>query len=97
MLDGHNSSRFIAAAFAVSDDCIKVIGLDGSLQFMNEGGQRVMEIEDFSRFKGCYWPNFGKAKAIPMLSPHWKKPAPAAPRASRALPIQPRARRAIGM
>lgn len=58
MLDSHNSSRFIAAALAVSDDCIKVIGMDGSLQFMNEGGQRVMEVDDFSQFKGCYWPNF---------------------------------------
>ena len=58
MLDSPNSTRFIAAAFAASDDCIKVIGLDGSLQFMSEGGQRVMEVEDFSQFKGCPWPDF---------------------------------------
>ncbi|MGV1904231.1 HWE histidine kinase domain-containing protein [Agrobacterium cavarae] len=72
MLDSHNSSRFIAAALAVSDDCIKVIGMDGSLQFMNEGGQRVMEVDDFSQFKGCYWPNFwegqGNTDAVAALA-----------------------------
>ena len=58
MLDAQNNPRFIEAALAASDDCIKVIGIDGSLQFMNEGGQRVMEVEDFSRFFGCPWPDF---------------------------------------
>lgn len=71
MLDAQNNPRFIAAALAASDDCIKVIGLDGSLQFMNEGGQRVMEVDDFSRFKGCPWPDFwqgqGNADAIAAL------------------------------
>ncbi|MEJ8309093.1 sensor histidine kinase [Agrobacterium larrymoorei] len=71
MLDGPNSSRFIAAAFAASDDCIKVIGMDGSLHFMNEGGQRVMEVDDFAHVKGCYWPSFwegqGNAEAVSAL------------------------------
>jgi two-component sensor histidine kinase len=50
--------RFIAAALASSDDCIKIIGLDGSLQYMTDGGQRVMEVEDFGAIKGCPWPDF---------------------------------------
>lgn len=58
MLNGSDSSRFVAAAFAASDDCIKVIGIDGSLQFMSEGGQRVMEVDEFAQLKGCYWPDF---------------------------------------
>ncbi|HBT69109.1 HWE histidine kinase domain-containing protein [Agrobacterium tumefaciens] len=56
------SQRFIHAALAASDDCIKIIGLDGSLQFMNEGGQRVMEIQDFEAVKGCPWPDFWEGK-----------------------------------
>jgi two-component sensor histidine kinase len=39
-------------------DCIKILDLDGRLQFMSEGGKRVMEVEDFSLLKGCPWPDF---------------------------------------
>jgi len=39
-------------------DCIKILGLDGQLQFMSEGGKRVMEVEDFGKLKGCLWPDF---------------------------------------
>lgn len=39
-------------------DCIKVLDLDGRLQFMSEGGKRVMEVDDFPALKGCPWPDF---------------------------------------
>ena len=39
-------------------DCIKILDLDGRLQFMSEGGKRVMEVDDFSALKGCPWPDF---------------------------------------
>ena len=39
-------------------DCIKILDLDGRLQFMSDGGKRVMEVEDFSVLKGCPWPEF---------------------------------------
>ena len=39
-------------------DCIKVLDLEGRLQFMSDGGKRVMEVEDFSVLKGCPWPDF---------------------------------------
>jgi two-component sensor histidine kinase len=39
-------------------DCIKILDLDGRLQFMSEGGKRVMEVEDFGALKGCPWPDF---------------------------------------
>ncbi len=38
-------------------DCIKVLDLEGRLQFMSEGGKRVMEVDDFSILKGCPWPD----------------------------------------
>jgi PAS domain S-box-containing protein len=41
-----------------SDDCIKILDLDGRLQFMSEGGRRVMEVENFESLKGCPWPDF---------------------------------------
>lgn len=39
-------------------DCIKVLDLDGRLQFMSDGGKRVMEVDDFGVLKGCPWPGF---------------------------------------
>lgn len=38
-------------------DCIKILDLNGQLQFMSEGGKRVMEVEDFGKLKGCPWPD----------------------------------------
>jgi PAS domain S-box-containing protein len=43
---------------AASDDCIKVLTLDGKLSFMSEGGQRTMDVSDFNAIKGCPWPDF---------------------------------------
>lgn len=49
-------------------DCIKILDLDGRLQFMSDGGKRVMEVEDFGALKGCPWPDFwagdGNAQAL---------------------------------
>ena len=41
--------------------------LDGRLQFMSEGGKRVMEVEDFGPLKGCPWPDFWSGKAASKL------------------------------
>lgn len=43
---------------ASSNDCIKVLDLDGKLSFMSEGGMRVMEVSDFNAIRGCPWPDF---------------------------------------
>ncbi|MCQ8278601.1 PAS domain S-box protein [Acetobacteraceae bacterium KSS8] len=56
----HASESFNREILASSSDCIKVLSLDGALDFMSEGGQRIMEIADFSRFAGCPWPSFWK-------------------------------------
>ncbi len=48
----------LSTAFAASDDCIKVMDLEGRLILMSEGGMRVMEVDDFSLLRGCPWPDF---------------------------------------
>jgi hypothetical protein len=45
-------------------DCIKSLDLDGQLQFISEGGKRVMEVEDFGKLKGCHWPEFWAVDAF---------------------------------
>lgn len=48
----------LRSILAASGDCIKILDLDGRLQFMSEGGKRVMEVVDFQKLKGCPWPDF---------------------------------------
>ncbi|MEO6382783.1 MAG: HWE histidine kinase domain-containing protein [Nitrobacter sp.] len=48
----------LRSVLAGCGDCIKILDLDGRLQFMSEGGKRVMEVEDFGKLKGCPWPDF---------------------------------------
>jgi PAS domain S-box-containing protein len=43
---------------ASSEDCIKVLDLDGRLRFMSEGGCRAMEVETFADIEGCDWLDF---------------------------------------
>nr|WP_243248534.1 PAS domain-containing protein [Pseudomonas sp. S25] len=53
-----NTEEFNSRVLASSNDCIKVIDLDGKLTFMSEGGMRVMEISNFNDVQGCPWPDF---------------------------------------
>ncbi|HEY4124627.1 MAG TPA: PAS domain-containing protein, partial [Rhizomicrobium sp.] len=63
-----HGGEFLRGVLSGCGDCIKVLDLDGRLQFMSEGGKRVMEVEDFSVLKGCPWPDFwsgdGNAQAV---------------------------------
>lgn len=52
------NEALLVALLSGSDDCIKILDLDGRLQFMSEGGKRVMEVDDFPALKGCPWPDF---------------------------------------
>src|SRR3954463_5304921 len=47
----------LRAVLAGCGDCIKILDLDGRLQFMSEGGKRVMEVDDFGTLKGRAWPD----------------------------------------
>ena len=66
------NSDLLRAVLAGSGDCIKVLDLEGRLQFMSDGGKRVMEVDDFSKLKGCPWPDFweddGHQQAVEALA-----------------------------
>lgn len=52
------SEEFNRRILASSADCIKVLDLNGRLEFMSEGGMCVMEVDDFGAISGAYWPDF---------------------------------------
>ena len=53
-----SNAEFLRSVLASSNDCIKVLDLDGTLVFMSDGGQRIMEVSDFNAIRGCPWPDF---------------------------------------
>jgi PAS domain S-box-containing protein len=52
------SEAFLRSVLESSGDCIKVLDLDGRLEFMSAGGQRVMEVDDVGSILGSSWPDF---------------------------------------
>jgi PAS domain-containing protein len=49
------NADFNRLVLETTTDCIKILDLDGRLEFMNAGGQRVMEVDNFSKLEGCPW------------------------------------------
>jgi PAS domain S-box-containing protein len=41
-----------------TEDCIKILDLEGRLLYMNEPGQRIMEVDNFETYKNIDWLNF---------------------------------------
>ena len=58
------SEAFARSVVESSADCVKGLTLDGRLLWMNENGQRQMEVSDFAALRGCEWGRFWDAGAI---------------------------------
>ncbi|CAN7729710.1 response regulator [Caballeronia sp. LjRoot34] len=50
-----DSGGFFLSVLNGSTDCIKILRLDGTLEFMNANGICLMEIDDFAPLKGESW------------------------------------------
>ena len=59
-LELQRSTEFVRRILESSKDCIKVIDIHGRLLYMNDGGQDIMEIDDFSKVRYLPWLSFWK-------------------------------------
>lgn len=50
------TSELTNSLFEASDDCVKLLDLEGRLLSMNVNGRCLMEIEDFDALRGALWP-----------------------------------------
>ena len=50
-----HDETFSLAILESSPDCLKIIDMNGRLQFMNINGQCLMEIDDFGTLKNKFW------------------------------------------
>ena len=71
-MEAHRAdAEFLRGVLSSSGDCIKVLDLQGNLILMNDGGLRVMEIDDFAMVKGSpwtgSWPGEAQADAVASL------------------------------
>ena len=48
-------------------DCLKVLDLEGRLQFINFNGQMVCDIDDFGSFAGKYWSDLWPMESAPII------------------------------
>lgn len=55
---------FLRSVLDSSPDCIKIIDLDGTLNFMNPNGCRAMEIDHFHSVKGRKWRDLWPQSAV---------------------------------
>src|SRR5208337_1509932 len=51
-----------------SEDCIKVLDLDGNLLFMSSGGQQLLEIDNIQPYLNTCWINFWEPEDRPKIS-----------------------------
>ncbi|WP_241667254.1 PAS domain-containing protein [Muricoccus nepalensis] len=49
------SEAFLRSVLDASTDCLKVVSLDGRLEFMNANGCLLMEIDNFEAVRGSQW------------------------------------------
>ncbi len=65
------SEQFVRSVLEASDDCVKVLDMDGRIVFMNHGGRQIMEVPYDEPVEGRLWPllwqNAERADAIRAL------------------------------
>ena len=49
------TAETLASVLEQSADCVKLIGLEGEVIWMNPNGQCAMEIDDFSKIEEQQW------------------------------------------
>lgn len=57
------SDETLGAVLSQSPDCVKLIGLDGAILWMNPRGQCAMEIDNFDKVKGARWVSLWPAES----------------------------------
>jgi PAS domain S-box-containing protein len=51
------SEQFLRSVLASSPDCIKVLDLNGRIEYFSDGGRVVMEVPEGQQVEGCSWPD----------------------------------------
>ena len=61
------SEEFSRSVVESSPDCIKVLSLDGTIEFMNENGRKLNEIESMETVRGKQWRDLWPEPSRPLV------------------------------
>ena len=61
------SGKLLVAMLEQSQDCVKLLGTDGTLGFMNRNGRCSLEIDDFCSVEGQHWWNMWPDAVQPVV------------------------------
>jgi PAS domain S-box-containing protein len=61
------SEQFLRSVLASSPDCIKVLDLEGRIDYFSDGGRIVMEVPDGQKMTGCSWPELWQDMGRPQV------------------------------
>lgn len=64
---GGDTEDFLLSVLNASQDCVKLLELDGTMSFMSENGMCVMEVDAFDAIAGRPWPELWPAPMHPQL------------------------------
>src|SRR5579872_2843642 len=64
----HGAGDYFASIVEASPDCIRILDLDGRVEFMNRRGLELFEIEDFTPNRGAHWPSLWPELARPAIA-----------------------------
>lgn len=91
------SSVSLANVVDQSVDCVKLVDLDGTIQYMNGNGLCAMEVDDFCAINGTAWAGLWPEAARLDILASYHKAAGGAPPGSALIVRPPKARRDGGM
>jgi PAS domain S-box-containing protein len=76
---------YFRSVVAASPDCIRILDLNGRVEFVNPGGHRMFGIQDFDgRIRGAYWPDLWPTEHRDAAERAWRAAADGEPRSFRA-------------
>jgi len=61
------TGAYFLSVVEASQDCMRVLSAEGRVEYMNACGQALLEIEDFERIRGAYWPDMWPAESRPLV------------------------------
>jgi PAS domain S-box-containing protein len=62
------SEEFSRRILASSSECIKILDLDYHIRYMNPGGMKVLEIDDFGSCENADWCSFWQEQDLPAVT-----------------------------
>ncbi len=74
--DGDAAADYFESIVEASPDCIRILDLNGCVEFMNPGGRKLFGVTNFEKSpKGRHWPDLWPTEFRPVVDDAWRAAA----------------------